>query len=549
MAFGYSSMTADANMATAATDVTADFNDAVAEALDIDCYLKQTTLSNGQTAYLFYCKTFDLTPVTEFYEANKAKFDYAFGEMRALLKTGHNITSGETFSDLSDNANTPINEIKTMADFGFDLEKSDYVKKVGRNKYYENGELKYIDIPYEDIFANDSLLFYWLKLNVYKFLKYGDYYASAVANTSLSSYGTMLSKISEVFNSYSPFEKYLTRIHYNTPYYLIDGVVSNGVTGEAGDTYTQKGMFGVANNNTTSAYGSEIETAGDGAKWVLSEVDGGADNYFGVKASLQGKDGKYYTTLYVDFPIDVTASQEVSDGMHFYTIGDVQQGTATDGTTYNYAEVTEQTSTIDEGTPLVVECSSTDASDNKIVPAQSVAPVDRTEFTATHDGLLQGTYFNLGKSQYDSSDETKAAGYGRKIEKALSQYIFKDSVEAESQSELLIDLQNRGGFDTGDGVIYTLQKNSSDTHNPMGFYKYTGYTLAKNKCFVLNPTVTSGAKIFIGNPYSGTTGISGVESNGEQEADVIYDLQGHRINNVDKAGLYIVNGKKVMIFK
>lgn len=43
-----------------------------------------------------------------------------------------------------------------------------------------------------------------------------------------------------------------------------------------------------------------------------------------------------------------------------------------------------------------------------------------------------------------------------------------------------------------------------------------------------------------------TTGINTI-SNGEQKADIIYDLSGRRVMNVQRAGIYIVNGQKRLI--
>lgn len=45
---------------------------------------------------------------------------------------------------------------------------------------------------------------------------------------------------------------------------------------------------------------------------------------------------------------------------------------------------------------------------------------------------------------------------------------------------------------------------------------------------------------------NGTTGINGIEENAEMENAVIYDLRGQRVDKPTK-GLYIINGKKVMI--
>ena len=49
------------------------------------------------------------------------------------------------------------------------------------------------------------------------------------------------------------------------------------------------------------------------------------------------------------------------------------------------------------------------------------------------------------------------------------------------------------------------------------------------------------------NGYSSSTGISSVD-NGQpaMKADVIYDLQGRRVKEMQPNGVYIVNGKKVI---
>ena len=44
----------------------------------------------------------------------------------------------------------------------------------------------------------------------------------------------------------------------------------------------------------------------------------------------------------------------------------------------------------------------------------------------------------------------------------------------------------------------------------------------------------------------GTTFIYDVEMDGEHTSDYIYDLQGRRVLEPQKGGLYIVNGKKVV---
>ena len=55
-------------------------------------------------------------------------------------------------------------------------------------------------------------------------------------------------------------------------------------------------------------------------------------------------------------------------------------------------------------------------------------------------------------------------------------------------------------YDATSQKIFTLQKNAQDTHNPMGFYHYTGTSLSHNKAFMVidNSAVPAGAKIYFG---------------------------------------------------
>ena len=50
---------------------------------------------------------------------------------------------------------------------------------------------------------------------------------------------------------------------------------------------------------------------------------------------------------------------------------------------------------------------------------------------------------------------------------------------------------------------------------------------------------------FYGFDWNGTTGIEGVEV--ENEVKVIYDLTGRRVETITAPGIYIVNGKKVLV--
>lgn len=84
---------------------------------------------------------------------------------------------------------------------------------------------------------------------------------------------------------------------------------------------------------------------------------------------------------------------------------------------------------------------------------------------------------------------------------------------------------------------YTLQ-NSADG---LGFYPFSGETLAGFKAYMLNGGSVRGFKFQEGE----TTLIEGVDSNAGLDESV-YDLSGRRVQNARK-GIYIVGGKKVIV--
>ena len=80
----------------------------------------------------------------------------------------------------------------------------------------------------------------------------------------------------------------------------------------------------------------------------------------------------------------------------------------------------------------------------------------------------------------------------------------------------------------------------------LGFYKSSGSgTITKGKAYLSAPT-TSGAKMLtIG--FNDATGIESISELGDKNSESeVYDLQGRKVKNPTK-GLYIVNGKKVII--
>lgn len=499
-----------------------EFNQQIANALDIDMYMTRTQLTNGQEAWTLKEHVLNFDKISDFVKTNIDRFKKGFEAMRKVWGT----TTGETIE---------ADEVQTLSELGYNIQ-NDKTLSSGEYPVTLNADGS-CQTSYEAIFTHPELLYYWLKLNVWKMLKNPDNYKDALQSMTGSDY--LYNAFKEV-GSHETVMNYIRRLHYDTDYYLIDGHVSNGTEGTEGDKYTNLGRFGFCNNNTTSSYyPAELSTAKDGGKWVLKQVTAADDSYFGIKASdkFQGLDGHYYSTLCVDFPIDVT---KCSEGLHFYSVdgnlGEAETRNYSDGQkwTYRYITLNEITDVVPAGLPVIVETENTEASKNRIVPVVS----DKTYEGTT---LLKGIFFNAGKS--NASD-----GYGSVIENIMENlfnYKYDNMADA---------LNHRFGisYDATSQKIFTLQKNANDTHNPMGFYHYTGTSLSHNKAFMVidNSAVSAGAKIYVGYQGGTITGIDNINVDTTQpHTDAIYNLQGRRVAKPMQGGIYIINGKKVIITK
>ena len=502
--------------------LSSEFNKQIANALDIDMYMTRTQLTNGQEAWTLKEHVLNFDKISDFVKTNMSRFIEGFKAMRKVWGT----TTGETIE---------ADEVKTLSDLGYNIQ-DDKTLSSGDYPVTLNADGS-CQTSYEAIFTHPELLYYWLKLNVWKMLNDPEKYKDALHSMTGSDY--LYNAFSEV-GSHETVMRYIRRLHYDTDYYLIDGYVSNGAEGDEGDKYTNLGRFGFCNNNSTkSIYPAELSTAQDGGKWVLKQVTADDDSYFGIKASdkFQGLDGHYYSTLCVDFPIDVT---KCSAGLHFYSVdGNLGQAETRNYSdeqtwTYHYITLNEITDVVPAGLPVIVETVNTDASKNRIVPVVSDKKYDGTT-------LLKGIFFNAGKSNASDS-------YGSVIENIMENLF---DYRADNMADAL---NHRYGisYDATSQKIFTLQKNAKDTHNPMGFYHYTGKSLSHNKAFMVidNSSLSAGAKIYIGYQGGTVTGIDNINVDTTQShTDAIYDLQGRRVAKPMQGGIYIINGKKVVITK
>lgn len=304
------------------------------------------------------------------------------------------------------------------------------------------------------------------------------------------------------------------RINQGQTYYLMSGglkkiTVANKAYDPTNPTGTSHNeydgalpKFDFVNNNTTDQwFGAELPVVEDAAMWILEKVDD--TNYFGVKPStnMRGRDGKYYTTLYVDFPFQIKGDVKA------YTIEGVEAKNA-DG--YYFAKVkklAQQGDVVPAQTAVVLECNSTNPADNQLLPTGDEKPKQS-------NNRLCGTFFG----------------------ESINGLTVKDGTGAERNV-------------THDN-IRAFNINTADSRNPIGFYKLnnTVTTIPGNKAFLVLTNAEAQAKGFVLEfEDGGTTGIETIENSKHSTEDgIYYDLQGRRVENPTR-GVYIVNGKKVVI--
>ena len=484
-----------------------DFNTNYLPELKFQVYLIPV---EGQTdTYLVRSIIPSMKPISDFYNANKTDCDrvllpavrYALNSYSYLLKQ-----YGFTGEDFTDDDDAIINawyrteggewHVKNICDKNPD----------GSLKYTtdENG-VKHYTWNYSTILSSDFEIFEYLKLQAY-------HAAKALGRE-------------DIFNGY------FNMIHYNTPYYLIEG---DNHDADGNRVWTGSVKLGFANDglNAGTANGSgtiqnDLTNAGDHAYWTLEPVDD--TNYFTVKPNQnQARNGKYYSSTYLDFPFQIKGSNVSA----VYTLDDkgVQNGTEKDGTTtYQYVTFDKADGVIPAATPVIIEFN-TNTVDNTL----ALEPVLSNARTAEQSSLIEGTFLG-GNHKGDHKDDASGTLA------TILQYIhnlYKGS------------LQDKWGVQTDGKDLYLFGYNKKDEHNPYGFYIYhrwsddTDKVIPANKPFLIQDP-NSPAKVYVMFDDE-TTDIENILPGTETiiPADVPrYNLAGQRVDKAYK-GVVIVKGHK-----
>ena len=283
------------------------------------------------------------------------------------------------------------------------------------------------------------------------------------------------------------------RVNHGHTYYLMEGALDRVTeNGNAVNKYREgDALFNFCNNNSTAWFGPELPAVGEAAKWIIEPVGENSNNYFGVTTAdkMKGKNNKYFTTLYTDFPM------KIIDNINAYVVESV----GTIGEEKGYAKCTKiasQGEIIPAQTPIILELETTQSNANRLLPIAS-------SNTIATNNILKAIFFDEVKTTVETNGKTIR--------------------------------------------VFNINPNTS-VRNPLGFYRYRGTTVKGNKAFLLVDANTSGAKLdgYDMENEETTAGIEEVATPKTNNETVYYDLQGRRVEKPNR-GIYIVNGKKVII--
>jgi hypothetical protein len=96
------------------------------------------------------------------------------------------------------------------------------------------------------------------------------------------------------------------------------------------------------------------------------------------------------------------------------------------------------------------------------------------------------------------------------------------------------------------GQVYVLSR--KEDASSIGFYKFSGETLAANKAYLVLPAAENAPMVrfnFDEGNVGNVTGIESIEAENGAQAR-IFDLQGRSLRQAPQKGMYILNGHKVI---
>jgi hypothetical protein len=274
---------------------------------------------------------------------------------------------------------------------------------------------------------------------------------------------------------YANTSHYLQFTPYGTGTYRM-GASSGGATKYLGD-------FGGKDNPCPSIKGGDQH-------WRFIQVDQSETSYFGVKPDIHTTDNTYWASLYAGFGF--TPSAETTK---VYYVSSIKNGCAI---------IQPLTGKVAKNSPVLVKCTGSKPSDNKLTPENYTV--------AVAGNLLKGYFYNSNHHENDGDGCT-------------------------------YNHENRKAYDEE-----TMRVLGTTADGKPAFVKTNIDYLPANKAYLtVSSLEVDVLPIFTEEEYQEyITGIEELPAVTPAGKKVVYDLQGRRIAAPSK-GLYIVNGKKIVI--
>ena len=262
----------------------------------------------------------------------------------------------------------------------------------------------------------------------------------------------------------------------------------------------------LSDDRTNSSDQGKLGTSGTAKyrRWIVDKIEAThATNYVGISPTITFN-GKYYQTFYASFPF-----RTISPGMHVYYISDVEG---------DLALIQEIEGDVPAATPVIIECASANATDNRIEPP----PTTTARVT---DNLLCGVYFCNGKRPQESVDAyTKFdAATMRILTVADGKLVMSDNAPERLQEIMVND--------------YTL------------YEQVPAICIPANTCY-FKANANTPKQVFLTSDPTAIDSLPSEKTDSGKPCGV-YSLDGTQLrttNNAEglPAGIYIIGGKKVV---
>ena len=494
------------------------FNQEVSANIDLHAYLEPV----GENQYRLYFNWIDCTEVSKFYlanEKNKKSFEIGFECMRQYMSGKDGLGSGEAID---------AKEAALWKEWGLDLSK----------KYSDcfNPETNVYTLSYEKIFADHEVLYNWIKMYVARFFDPEQAPDASVAGINFKDFATEMQK-HEIMRG---FLAYIPTIMEGQKLYLTNGRFSDGTN--------EFSTFGTVSDNASrfGLLGSEQAIAASNAAiWNVIPVDENTDNYFAIdiaahKINKPGETDSHYAAIYFDFPVEAIEGTDVS----FLTL-DASYALSTSSLEklgeVEYIDLDNATATkVARLTPMLAVSSDETVESNKVrIPYEAQAGDYDPAVSAPGGFIVSDEEVSVQHSPAMRAASSDANTYG---------VLLRTSATARHLSGLY-DIN----FDENNSKVYNLT--SREASAPVtGVSMSTPWfqetaTIPANHAFLIAAKDKRLNSISLGTPSDELltpSGITDIEAEG-MKADTIYDLNGRRVAHPVSGGIYILNGKKILV--